>query len=747
MDTAVKFDLRQTDLRAGLAADPTTITTLSSSAACQQAEAYDMAFELNTDPNYIKAEQAFTGIRDWAHYEDEQSIANLATTTTVKWTQNPDLTATGLDVDATTDSPVTWPNEIAADDFQCTTTGPITQITVWGSWYRDILPGNDAQNATFTLSIRQDIPVGQGTAHYSMPGRVLWQKQFARGTFTVQRDTSQTQSYYSPANSTYEQSNHRSVFKYVFDIDAKDAFQQTGTTAKPVVYWLSVQANVLQLAGSVATRFGWKSSTNHWNDDATWVHAGEPYGGSSWQDLHYPSAHPYATRSIDLAFVIETQKTGGGLAYQQVVADDWLCTSDTPVTGMAWWGSYIGYDYQACLCQQMAAPRRPDYFMLSIWTNVPDPDPTSSKDFSHPGQKIWEFKATTFDEVMVGFDKHPETGEANKGGREPVYRYAVQLPQANYFLQKAANGVYWLSIVAVYENPQTMVYPWGWTNHEYSAWSGPALKPLAYWKLDESGGTIASDSSGNGNDGTIMGNSIWRPTGGRIAGALDFDGRSAFVRVAQTKKLNFAPGSFAVSAWVNPREVGGRLQALVEYDRTGANRFGMWIDTNSRFQFRVGSTTLSSQQSLRTGAWYLLTGVFDSATRQMTVYVNGLFDRAGAVTGGYTMPDSAKLTMGVRGSEDSEFFNGLLDDVRIYGSALAAQDVQSLFAAANNDNAVMGVLDTTGTTWQWTELFDQTGKSEDLSFMLFTQPPSTQSTDNGGEIIINQWPVGQVKTE
>jgi hypothetical protein len=282
-----------------------------------------------------------------------------------------------------------------------------------------------------------------------------------------------------------------------------------------------------------------------------------------------------------------------------------------------------------------------------------------------------------------------------------------------------------------------MVYPWGWTNHEHTAWSGPAAGTLAQCKFDESGGTTAADSSGNGNDGVLVGNPVWRPASGWMGGALDFDGRS-FVKVAQANRLNFAPGSFSVSTWVCPREVSGRAQTLVEYDRSSptGNRFGMWITTNGQFLFRVGSNTYSSQQSLKAGAWYLLTGVYDSNTRLIQLYVNGQLDRLGSQSLGYATPMVSKLTIGVRGSEDTEFFNGLLDDMRIYGSALSAQAVQSLFQIAGNDNAVAGALDAAGSTWQWTELFDQTGKDEDLSFMLYTEPQVTAS-DGDGEVIFN----------
>jgi hypothetical protein len=729
MDGAVKFEMRQTDLRLGLAADPATVQLLSNALVCERLDAYDMSFELDTDPAYVKWEQAFTGLRDWEHYEDEQSMATGASDETTKWSQDADSTVEGMDVDATSDTPQTWPAEIAADDFQCTTSGPITRITVWGSWYNDIPPSNDAENVTFTLSIRQDIPASESATRYSMPGRILWQKQFPRGTFTVQSQQSQTQGYYSPTNQSYNSTNHRAIYRYVFDIDSKDAFQQTGSSTRPAVYWLSVQARVVHGAGSVATRFGWKTSANHWNDSAVWARAVEPFEGT-WQELDYPTLHTYAGRPVDLAFAIETQREGTGLTYQRIVADDWQCSGMTPITSIVWWGSYIGYGYQACDCEQMTAPRQPNAFLLSIWTNVPDSDPADPRSFSHPGQKIWEYEATAFDEVLVGFDKHPETGDAARIGFEPVYRYTVRLPQSQWFTQRSETDVYWLSIAAVYDDPKSVVYPWGWTNHAYAPWGVPTTDLLAYYKLDESSGTLAADSSGNGNDGTVLGNPVWQPAGGQVGGALDLDGRGDYVKVEKTKNLNFAPGSFSVSAWVNAREVGGRWQALVEYDRTSTygNRFGLWIDANGRFHFRVGLNTWQSTETLKAGAWYLLTATYDGTAHLMRLYINGMLDGTATNTSGYTTPVTAKLTLGVRGSEDSEFLNGLLDDVRIYGSTLSAEDILSLLGASANDNAVVGGLDPSSATWQWAELLDQTGHDEDLSFMLFTEPLETKSS-------------------
>src|SRR4030095_10266109 len=87
---------------------------------------------------------------------------------------------------------------------------------------------------------------------------------------------------------------------------------------------------------------------------------------------------------------------------------------------------------------------------------------------------------------------------------------------------------------------------------EASAWfanadavSVPGL--VAYWKFDEGSGTTVSDSSGNGNTGTLVNGPLW--TAGRVGNALFFDGIDDNITVPGFLDLS---SSFTLSAWVNP---------------------------------------------------------------------------------------------------------------------------------------------------------------------------------------------------
>jgi hypothetical protein len=207
----------------------------------------------------------------------------------------------------------------------------------------------------------------------------------------------------------------------------------------------------------------WLSSTAVCNASQSYDLAFELLTEEPWVkwDLPLPSLRdwPYATDRP--AMGIEDEK--GQIQVLNLVADDWICRSpEEPVIALAWYGSYRGFRYRACACTEAREPRRPDSFLVSIWTNAPA-DGNSA--YARPGRIIWEYKALTFDEVMVGYDGTPP-----EGPNEPVFRYTIRLPEPQWFWQEKANQVYWLSIVAVYKDPvERIAYPWGWTDRPHDA--------------------------------------------------------------------------------------------------------------------------------------------------------------------------------------------------------------------------------------------------------------------------------------
>jgi hypothetical protein len=398
-------------------------------------------------------------------------LMSVYTPTVTKWEQVPDLSLQGIDVRACVEP---QPPLVLADDYQCTTTGPVTDISVWGSWRRDQFPG-DPGNVIFTLSLHSDIPARQSPTGYSMPGDVLWTRTFEPGQFTWEQMQLLGPEGWLEPPSGYEPIGDYNCVRYDFQIPEAEAYVQRGMPLAPVVYWLDVQARVL--AGPVLTQFGWKSCATNWNDDAVWILGFEPIlPGRIWNELRYPAAHPRAGKSMDLAFRIgmpgepvaekkwsqppvpATLQAFNGwnepsiFGSSQIVADDWVCTNAQPVTDLHWWGSFVGFGGQP----EQVGPIVPDAFHITIWTDVPA---GVDARFSHPGKVIWEVFCRDFTFHFVGWDVDPRNPTAPP---EACFKFEQELLPAEWFWQDSGKNIYWVSIAAIYQSGTSPNYPWGW---------------------------------------------------------------------------------------------------------------------------------------------------------------------------------------------------------------------------------------------------------------------------------------------
>ncbi len=218
---------------------------------------------------------------------------------------------------------------VLADDFLCEASGPLTEIHVWGSWLEDYLPmGGDPMMVEFTLSIHSDIPAGpQG---WSVPGPLLWMRTFVPGEFTVDVDTPGIMEGWMDPPDMYFFPADTICWEYTFYLDPSD-FTQQGTAQDPIVYWLDVQANPLD-PGAL---FGWKTSLEHWNDDAVWSTEHDP-PPDMWQELRYPPGHQFMGESIDMAFQIIGEESVCPIALQpQPEVYSTPCILDTDCTNEA----------------------------------------------------------------------------------------------------------------------------------------------------------------------------------------------------------------------------------------------------------------------------------------------------------------------------------------------------------------------------------------------------------------------------
>ncbi|MCK4658999.1 MAG: hypothetical protein KAV82_05705 [Phycisphaerae bacterium] len=158
-----------------------------------------------------------------------------------------------------------------------------------------------------------------------------------------------------------------------------------------------------------------------------------------------------------------------------IVADDWPCQDNRPVTDVHWWGSYIGWEIPEP--PPMGAAGFPAGFHIGIWTDVPA---GVDQQWSHPGRMLWEFMVSReeLNERPVGCDFHPEFMNVP----DTCFKYDLFIPQDMWFYQDFdQSNIYWISISALYYEPIPIEFPWGWKTRR-PEWNDDAVRifdPLA----------------------------------------------------------------------------------------------------------------------------------------------------------------------------------------------------------------------------------------------------------------------------
>lgn len=201
----------------------------------------------------------------------------------------------------------------------------------------------------------------------------------------------------------------------------------------------------------------------------------------------------------------------------------------------------------------------------------------------------------------------------------------------------------------------------------------PSIGLVAAYGFEELTGDQADDSSGQGNDGLISG--AHRTREGRFGNALYFDGRSDWITVNDTDSLDLTTG-MALELWVYPiRTMSGWHCPLLKEQTNGlvyslcantdANQPSTSVHINED-QTLAGGTALPQRQ------WTHLAATYDGATQRL--YVNGSEVASQPLSGSIAI-SSGPLRIGGN-SVWGEFFNGFIDEVRIYDRALTASEIQ-----------------------------------------------------------------------
>lgn len=229
---------------------------------------------------------------------------------------------------------------------------------------------------------------------------------------------------------------------------------------------------------------------------------------------------------------------------------------------------------------------------------------------------------------------------------------------------------------------------------------------VGFWALDNHTGSEAYDLSCNGNNGTLPASSDFPAVGNSTSGwqgssdckagvsCLKFDGENDYIQIANNPSLNIT-SEITVSAWVNiPKLSPSAWQAVVA--KTTSNDRGYYMDfaTNNKFNFYIHTGTneedYASTSAITATGWYHVVGTYDGTNT--VIYLNGNLEESDPHDwGGNINSSEYAARIGARNDgAASNFFNGTIDEVKLWNVSLSADEVAAEYELSEKKIIVSG---------------------------------------------------------
>ncbi len=278
-----------------------------------------------------------------------------------------------------------------------------------------------------------------------------------------------------------------------------------------------------------------------------------------------------------------------------------------------------------------------------------------------------------------------------------------------------------------------------------------------HWKIDECRDSTIYDNSGNSNNGTITpggsGNTsagtctsgtsteMWNNGAeGKFNASLDFDGSNDYAYMTTAAPLQGGT-ALTLSAWVKPATLTGNHSPVGFFGSASDKGYWFNLPSSGEPQFwisRDGSgqdNAVGSIGQVTTGVWTHMVGTYDGTT--MKIYINGVQAGSAAQSGTiHTVTTADAFAIGRLGALSSDYFDGQVDEVRVYNRVLSSSDIQSLYQAERRN--VQIATHTDGSTVAvWEDSRMSTPSTQDRfdnargNVTIARQNASIAPTDNG----------------
>jgi hypothetical protein len=236
---------------------------------------------------------------------------------------------------------------------------------------------------------------------------------------------------------------------------------------------------------------------------------------------------------------------------------------------------------------------------------------------------------------------------------------------------------------------------------------------VAYWNFDEGSGSIAHDSSVNGLDGTIYG--VAWTSDSVLGNALNFDGTdSDYIELNNPDSLKFSDESFTLSAWVQIKDNVNNWRCFISLGPRYVNYPAITLtkcrsgnmEMEGRIIFQVCQTpyavsrcmSLEDGNTLPKNQWMHVVGVCDYGNSETRLYIDGVLQDSQQLYN-YDMKTASnfRVLFGDFANQDTASawqnnHKGLLDEVKIFTSALTDNEVIELFKEPFGNTILIGQI-------------------------------------------------------
>ena len=241
----------------------------------------------------------------------------------------------------------------------------------------------------------------------------------------------------------------------------------------------------------------------------------------------------------------------------------------------------------------------------------------------------------------------------------------------------------------------------------------------------------AIDESGNGNNGTVNGASLTSDRNGNLNNAYNFNRTiNNGIDYSNNNALKFSNNSYSISLWFNSNDVSYLEQDILRNGLYGANNIGYLIYVNNywnpkKLSFIVSGSGIApnyykvdSRDSILANTNYHMVGICDRTNNLLKLYLNGILSDSTIIINLGNQTNNEPVWIGKDYLQNTNSFDGQIDDIGIWNRALTQQEITALYNAQtcnSSSNAITAdgpttfcagnsvnlTSDVVGGTYQW----------------------------------------------